>query len=286
MGLFSRKQTKSSRQATQRPRPSVSSEAQAATLRVRARRRLAGAVALVLAAVIVLPMLLDGEPRPVPAGIEIVVPQRNAPFNPDLSPPPASQAQTLASAPGSASQTAEGGETSSVAPTTEPDADTTGQQGQIEGGSEQAPASSAALTPSSESEPESKPEPKPEPQAAPDPAPAAQAPKPAVERDNTATAMAILEGRQPSGGSQSTSGSSSGSYVLQIASYGSQADAQARVETLKSQGVSNAFVEPATVNDKPTFRLRVGPFDSNSAAQAAQARLRTLGYDNGFITTK
>jgi DedD protein len=98
--------------------------------------------------------------------------------------------------------------------------------------------------------------------------------------------MAILEGRQPSGGSQSTSGSSSGSYVLQIASYGSQADAQARVETLKSQGVSNAFVEPATVNDKPTFRLRVGPFDSNSAAQAAQARLRTLGYDNGFITTK
>ena len=283
MGLFSRKQTKSSRQATQRPRPSVSSEAQAATLRVRARRRLAGAVALVLAAVIVLPMLLDGEPRPVPAGIEIVVPQRNAPFNPDLSPPPASQAQTLASAPGSTSQTAEGGETSSVAPTTEPDADTTGQQSQIEGGSEQAPASSAssaALTPSSESEPE------PKPQAAPDPAPAAQAPKPAVERDNTATAMAILEGRQPSGGSQSTSGSSSGRYVLQIASYGSQADAQARVETLKSQGVSNAFVEPATVNDKPTFRLRVGPFDSNSAAQAAQARLRTLGYDNGFITTK
>lgn len=282
MGLFSRKQTKSSRQATQRPRPSVSSEAQAATLRVRARRRLAGAVALVLAAVIVLPMLLDGEPRPVPAGIEIVVPQRNAPFNPDLSPPPESQAQTLASAPSSTSQTAEGGETSSVAPTTEPDADTTGRQSQIEGGSEQAPASSSALTPSSESEPESKPEP----QAAPDPAPAAQAPKPAVERDNTATAMAILEGRQPSGGSQSTSGSSSGRYVLQIASYGSQADAQARVETLKSQGVSNAFVEPATVNDKPTFRLRVGPFDSNSAAQAARARLRTLGYDNGFITTK
>jgi DedD protein len=78
----------------------------------------------------------------------------------------------------------------------------------------------------------------------------------------------------------------SGNFVLQVASYGSDNDAQARRDMLKSQGVSNAFVETANVNGKPTFRLRVGPFDSRTAAQAAQARLRTLGYANGFITTQ
>ena len=65
MGLFSRKDSAAPRKPPGKVRPSVSSEAQAADLRVRARRRLAGAVALVLAAVVVLPMLLDSEPAPV-----------------------------------------------------------------------------------------------------------------------------------------------------------------------------------------------------------------------------
>ena len=46
-------------------RAAVPSEVQAAELRGRARRRLAGAIALVLAAVIVLPMVLDSQPVPV-----------------------------------------------------------------------------------------------------------------------------------------------------------------------------------------------------------------------------
>lgn len=264
MGLFSKKQANSSRRATQRPRPSVSSEAQAATLRVRARRRLAGAVALVLAAVIVLPMLLDGEPRPVPAGIEIVVPERNAPFNPDLSRPPA-DASDVAGAPATATQqdgvavadasvdqtTASQG--SSVAQPAQADAGATPGAPRASDDTAPVPAAPAAAADSNNSiEPETKP-------------------------DNTAVAMAILEGRKPA---------ASGNHVLQIASYAAQSDAQSRVDKLKSQGVSNAFVQTATVNGKPTYRLRVGPFDSKAAAQAAQARLRTLGYDNGFITTK
>src|SRR5690606_6401256 len=45
----------------------------------RARRRLVGAVALVLAAIIVLPMLLDSEPRPLSDDISIQIPSKETP---------------------------------------------------------------------------------------------------------------------------------------------------------------------------------------------------------------
>ena len=51
-------------------------------------------------------------------------------------------------------------------------------------------------------------------------------------------------------------------------------------------GVSNAFVETAMVSGKPAYRLRVGPFPSRQAAQAAQARLRSLGYESSFISSQ
>lgn len=268
MGLFSRKEAKSSRTTAHRPRPSVSSEAQAASLRVRARRRLAGAVALVLAAVIVLPMLLDGEPRPVPAGIEIAVPERNAPFNPELSAPPVGE-----SAGGE-------GQAVAVAPVGDvdvPTTDLTAPDSSVPAATPKPPETPAATT-----KQETTAQPQRQEQAQTATAPAAPAAPVATPKpDQTDLALAILEGRGNAATSPAT-----GSFVLQVASYSTDADAKARVEKLKSEGVSNAFVEPATVNGKTTFRLRVGPFDSRPAAQAAQARLRTLGYENGFITTK
>ena len=79
----------------------------AAELRARTRRRLIGAAALLLAAVIVLPMLLDSTPRPVdPVAIDI--PSDKTPFTPGLTPPTrngattATQATRTAPAPGKA----------------------------------------------------------------------------------------------------------------------------------------------------------------------------------------
>lgn len=285
MGLFSRNKAKSPRPAAHRPRPSVSSEAQAASLRVRARRRLAGAVALVLAAVVILPMLLDGEPRPVPAGIEIAVPERNAPFNPDLSAPPVAEALQTPSATDQGTS-AEGLANGQVSDVGVPTTDLTGQGGQPTGTT--TPATTPVAAPKPEASSATKPETKPQSQTKPTPEAVAPAAPAAAKTDQTAEALAILEGRAspPATNAANASTAQSGAYVLQVASYGSDADANARVDQLKSQGISNAFVESATVNGKPTFRLRVGPFDSRTAAQAAQARLRTLGYDNGFITTK
>lgn len=59
----------------------------AAELHARTRRRLIGAAALLLAAVIVLPMVLDSTPRPVPDSVAIDIPGDKTPFKPRLSTP-------------------------------------------------------------------------------------------------------------------------------------------------------------------------------------------------------
>lgn len=61
----------------------------ATELHVRTRRRLIGAAALLLAAVIVLPMLLDPTPRPVSDSVAIDIPSDKTPFAPRLSMPAA-----------------------------------------------------------------------------------------------------------------------------------------------------------------------------------------------------
>ena len=57
------------------------------TLKRRGRRRLVGALALILAAVIVLPMVFDPEPRGSGSSVSVrIPPEDEAPFNPKLPP--------------------------------------------------------------------------------------------------------------------------------------------------------------------------------------------------------
>ncbi|WP_323028754.1 SPOR domain-containing protein [Castellaniella defragrans] len=77
-----------------------------------------------------------------------------------------------------------------------------------------------------------------------------------------------------------------GRYYLQVAAYTTEQDAQARRDSLRQAGVTDAYVERGQSNGRTVYRLRVGPFGSHEAAQAAQARLRALGYQNGLISGK
>ncbi len=87
-------------------RPSGSEEAaadeaggrtgQAARLRARMRRRLIGAAALLLGTAVVVPMMLDRAPPPLPDNIPIDIPSERVPFTPRLSLP----ASAPTSAPG------------------------------------------------------------------------------------------------------------------------------------------------------------------------------------------
>jgi DedD protein len=270
MGLFSRKDSAPSRKPTGKPRPSVTSEAQAAELRIKARRRLAGAVALILAAVVVLPMLLDSEPAPVASNIPIRIPDRQTPFQPHLSEPdtPASSAATSATTGQEAPLTdAQRTASQGVPAVTTPPAVTSAQV--------KPDSTKPALTTGSETT-----------KVAPVTPPAA--PSAAQQRrDDSARALALLEGRTPVASAPSPKPPVRGNFVVQAMSLDSAAEAQKQRNVLISAGLNNAFVDgPVDVNGRPKYRVRVGPFQSREAAQAAQTRLRTQGYGGAFITTQ
>jgi len=80
---------------------------QAARLRARMRRRLIGAAALLLGTAVVVPMMLDRAPPPLPDNIPIDIPSERVPFTPRLSLP-----ASAPGAPSSALRATEGGPSS------------------------------------------------------------------------------------------------------------------------------------------------------------------------------
>ncbi len=272
MGLFSRNEPEAgSGRSTPR---SSSSEARASELRGRARRRLIGALALVLAAIIVVPMVLDTSSNRKPVNTPAVAPVIVPP-----APSSSSPASVVASTePGKTGGMVTDGTNAPSAP-----ADTTASP-TVDAATSDAGKPVAREAAAPEVKPESKPEAKPK-VIEKKVEPKHEAKPKTVERtDDGAVAIALLEGRTPNRSAPAPV--VHGNYVLQIAAYTTDKDAQARHARLVAAGVTNAYVESGTAGGKPTYRLRVGPFPTREAAQAAQARLRALGYDNGFISTK
>lgn len=263
MGLFSRKEAASS----PKRRATPPSEAHAEDLRGRARRRLIGALALVVIAVIVVPELISSDPEQ-PVETPVVVPA--IPPIPDPS---------LAVSEPALPDTAEAGADNDPLSVDTPalPAGTVAEPASNPSASSQAPT---VDEPRPEPSPEPKPEPKPEPTAKPKPD---SKPAASSRTDDGSVALALLEGRQPS---KPPAAATRGNFVVQIAAYTSQKDAQARRDSLAASGVTNAYVETANPDGKATYRLRVGPFPTREAAQAAQTRLRSLDYVNSFIAAQ
>jgi DedD protein len=268
-------------------------------MRGRARRRLIGALVLVLAAVIIVPMLLDSTPAPKQANAPLAVPA--------VVPPASSRSGGAAAGPGlqagdgtnvaaatpdaAAANTANAGDSGTVAQGGAAQAPAPAASGQVENGAPTArPEAPEARNDAARTEPPARPEthaaakPKPKPEAKPEARHEARKGDGEPRTDDGSVAIALLEGRKPA--KSAPAPSARGNFVLQIAAYTADKDAQSRREKLVAAGVTNAYVESGTVNGKPTYRLRVGPFPTRDAAQAAQARLRALGYDNGFISSK
>lgn len=267
MGMFSRQESK----AAQSGRPS--SDDQLIEMRNKARRRLIGAVVLVLAAIVVIPIFLSEQTVPESEQVVSVIPS--------IIPPSEEQYRL------SESLEQPIFERSVV--------DGIEDEGLIESDVELAVVEPPAwIEPEIElkAEPEPVAAPKPEPKPAPKPVEPKPAPKPkpkpeSSRSDDGSVAIALLEGRTPPPTSTAESNKAQqGSFVLQIGAYSSRNDADARRTKLVAAGVSNAYVETATVSGKAAYRLRVGPFPSRQAVQAAQTRLRSLGYENSFVSTR
>lgn len=279
MGLFSRKKSEQTTRSTSRT--ATSSEAQAAELRGRARRRLIGALVLVLTAIIVVPMLFDDtstEQAETPLVLPAIVPPLPEPDLALTAPEYTVDEPVLSDG--------------VLEPTDTEVADAT-DVAIAEAPVTETPEAAPPVTKPAETRTE--PEPRPEPARTEAPKPAASAPEPAKptpkpsddRTDDGSVALALLEGRAPPAASQTPRpASEQGSFVLQVAAYSTEADANSRRTSLVNAGVTNAYVERAVSNNKTTFRLRVGSFPTRDAAQAAQARLRALGYDNSLLLTQ
>ena len=249
-------------QAQSSKRAAVPSEVQAAELRGRARRRLAGAIALVLAAVIVLPMVLDSQPVPVADNIPIKVPERNTPFQPQVSEPQVAPPVASAQGAGQTSGAAAPADPTGTIPTPPPVVSVpppvmTAQPQVPPAGT--TPTTSAAAQPS---RPDPKPAAKPDPK--PDPKPAAcrkRVPTTAPARWRCSRAAARLPPRRPP-----QSRPRPRAISLQVAAYTTSDDAQSRRSKLHQAGVTNAFVEQANIGGKQQYRLRVGPFLARGGA--------------------
>lgn len=216
----------------------------------RARRRLVGAIALVIAAVVILPMVLDSHPKPVTDDIAIDIPNRPATVPSRASDDRPAAADTPAVPP-------ERGSTGDDAP-----------EAVAQGVSPPpAPASSAAKA--------DKPG-----KAKPD-TPVAQAsssqaskPQAAATRTQSGKPAAANASASDPGSPSAPSGAR---FAVQLGAFADESNARRWETKLKAAGVP-AYIEHRKQADGSTRALlRAGPFPDRAAASAAIAKVREAG---------
>ncbi|AMP00390.1 sporulation related domain protein [Collimonas arenae] len=251
----------------------------------RARRRLVGAIALVLAVVIVLPMILDSEPKPLPEDIAIQIPSRDKPeasasassaasvsssgldkqeeiVDPASSTPPAAAAVTPPAV-------------AAPAPITTPPASATVKPA--------TPDSLAAVTPPmpmpTPKPVAPKPEVKPKPEAKPKVEAKAKSDPMADKNDDSARALAILDGHSDATPAPEKK---PGKFVLQVAALESQDRVNELQGKLKGAGI-RSYTQKVPTASGERIRIRVGPFSSKEEAEKTRAKLAKLGLNGSLI---
>lgn len=216
-------------------------------LKKRARRRLVGAIVLVTAVAVVLPMILDSEPKPATQSINIQIPSPDAGV---LSPKPAplkpAEKPAIATAPAAAEPAPVKAE-----PKAEP---------KLEAKAEIKPEAAAVA------KPEPKPEAKVEAKAAPKPQSAPAPAKPATKAESAAK----------------TKAPAAGGFVIQVAALSDAAKAKELQARIAGGGLK-AYTEIVQTAKGPVTRVRVGPYASREAAEKARTSLQRLKLDGKVV---
>jgi DedD protein len=219
-------------------------------LKKRSRRRLVGAAALALLAAIVLPMVMDREPRQPTQDVQVKIPSQDGggfasrvlPTKPTATPLPVPEAEPKA--PPTAKQETRQSESVKDAQTP---AATTGEK----------PAAKVAdKAPDKRTE---KPIEKPAEKAA---------EKPAPGKAEEAKAMAALSGVAVV----------SDQWVVQLGAYREAGNIKILLAKLKQMGVP-AYTENFESPQGERTRVRAGPFKTREAAEAAKTKIRVIGVD-------
>lgn len=212
-------------------------------LKKRARRRLVGAIALALLAVIVLPMVMDREPRPVGQDIQVRIPSQDAssfaarvmPGKPVATPLPAPEPKTVAE----------------PVPGTRPEA--------VADARSEAPEPVAAAV-AAAAKPPVKPAEKP-----------AAAGKPVEKATPAAKPVDKVATTKPAA-------ESTGQWVVQLGAYKDAGNVKLLLSKLKGVNVP-AYTENYDSPQGARTRVRAGPFPSQDAAEKARARIKIIGVD-------
>lgn len=280
-------------------------------LKKRARRRLVGAVFFVSVVALVLPMLMDHDPRPPLQDVEIRIPgQDEKPFNPAMvavpqeseptrsgSEPPAPPAEPVpprAAEPPLAS--AVEARPLDVAPAARV-VETVRTQPVLgaDGKPKKAPESAAAEKPAAPKPADNKPakttdkpqdkpakptpEKKPEPAAKPLPEKKPEPAKPAAD-DDAKRAAAILAGK-PSTAATPAAG---GAHLILIGAFTNEANVVNLRKKLGELGVKT-YTEPLDSPQGKKIRVRAGPFPNREAADKALAKMQKIGV-SGVVAPK
>ena len=227
-------------------------------LKRRARRRLVGAIALALAAVIVLPMVMDHEPRMPAQDIQVRIPSQDgeksiaARILPGKGPtplPPVAESKAVAALP---------------------------------------PVAEAGAPARPEAKPEPKPEPKPvaKPEVKPEPRPAAAAAKPEAKPAEARVAEKRSDEADGARAAAALGGQAGGAeqWVVQLGAYTEEGNVKLLVKKLKEAGVPS-YTEKFDSPQGPRTRVRAGPFATKEAAEKAQAKAKAIGV-NGPVAPK
>lgn len=238
-------------------------------LKKRARRRLVGAVFFVSVVALLLPMLMDHDPRPPLQDVDIRIPgQDEKPFSPAMvavpeESAPARQAPAVAASP--------------EAPVLDvaPDArvvETVRNQPLVSPTGKPV-AKPAEVRPPAPPKPAEKPVAKPAAKVAEKPA----EPKPAPSADEAKRAAAILAGKSPAP-------AASGEHLILIGAFANPSNVVNLRKKLGELGVKT-FTEPLDSPQGKKTRVRAGPFPSREAAEKALAKMQRIGV-SGVIAAK
>lgn len=209
-------------------------------LKKRARRRLVGAAALALFAVIVLPMVMDREPRPLSQDIQVRIPSQDST--------------------GFASKLLPGKPAATPMPAPEPKP--VDQKSEIQTKPETAPA--ATDVPAS----------KPVAQAS-VALPGKPADKPPVQEKKPEAAEKAVP-RAPADAKPASDGA--GQWVIQLGAYKEAGKVKNLMSKLKGINVP-AYTEKVEMPQGSLIRVRAGPFASQDAAEKTRGRLKIIGVD-------
>ncbi len=245
------------------------------------KERLTGAIILVVLIVLLVPELLSGPSRSVPAPQAAATSSEEPPLR-SYTINIADDSHSADSSVGTSNASPQASGPEQPTPITE--SSTPAQQGDSDAPTEGSPNSPQGSPPAATQTQAPAPSPtssqeQPSPMAPPE----RPTPHPNVQRPAPTTQRPPATDRAESSEKASTAGgSSTGGWMVQLGVFSVQANAERLAQELKSQGF-HALVSENSGGGRPLWRVRTGPVAERAAAEQLNARLRAAGHAGSVV---